>query len=102
MSEAPFFKESSMKRLSTILVFSLIGISAMAVGCRMCDTCYPLGGLLGRENQECGCEKCQVVPRVGSIIDTPREAKDSDSPVDPSTLSPVQGAADTAASANGS
>ena len=91
-----------MKRLSTIFVFSLIGISLMAVGCRMCDNCYPLGGLLGKENQEFGCEKCQVVPRVGSIIDTPRETNSSDSLVDPSTLSPVQGEADAAASATGS
>ena len=91
-----------MKHLSKFFIFSLIGISAMAGGCRMCDTCYPLGGLLGKENQECGCEKCQVAPRVGSIIDTPREIKDSDSPLDPSTLSPVPGAADAAASGKGS
>ena len=90
-----------MKRLSTILVFGLLAVSLAAVGCRMCDTCYPLGGLLGRENQECGCDNCQLAPRVGSIVNTPRESRAVDSTVDPSTLAPDQGQPKAADSATG-
>jgi hypothetical protein len=83
-----------MKRIVLIPLLSLILITLAGIGCRKCDTCYPIGGLLGKENQECACEKCSLVPRVGSIIDTPQEILDPntpvDTPVDPSTLSPKE------------
>ncbi len=91
-----------MKRLSTIFVFGLLAMSLAAVGCRMCDPCYPLGGLLGRENQENGCDNCELVPRVGSIVGTPQETATSNSPVDPSTLATDQDEAEVADPAEGS
>ena len=60
----------------------------LSTGCRMCDTCYPIGGLLGKPNTECGCEKCTPPPpRVGSIIDTPELLDAETAPTDPSQIS---------------
>ena len=61
--------------------------SLLAGGCRMCDTCYPIGGLLGKRDTECACEKCTAPPRVGSIIDAPEKLAEASPPFDPSQIS---------------
>lgn len=76
-----------MKRFPSMLLFSLLSISLVASsGCRMCNTCYPLGGLLGKKGQECTCGNCPAAPRAGSIIDAPQAIDDGTEIVDPSTL----------------
>ena len=80
-----------MKRFAPVFFCSLISITFTGAGCSMCDTCYPLGGLLGKENQECTCDNCSAAPRVGSIIDTPQEVSDPAGSSDPSTLA-IEGA----------
>ena len=60
--------------------------SLLAGGCRMCDTCYPIGGLLGKRDTECACEKCTAPPRVGSIIDAPELLETETTPADPSQI----------------
>jgi hypothetical protein len=76
-----------MKHFPSMLLFGLILVSLIASsGCRMCNTCYPLGGLMGKDGQECTCGNCPVTPRAGSIIDAPQAIDDGTEIVDPSTL----------------
>jgi hypothetical protein len=89
-----------MKRFAPIFFCSLISIILTGVGCRTCDTCYPLGGLLGKKNQECTCGDCPVTPRVGSIVDAPQEVIDPAGISDPSTLA-TEGAASSSPSPAG-
>jgi hypothetical protein len=84
-------EEFQMTRFPSMLLFSLLSVSLVASsGCRMCNTCYPLGGLMGKKGQECTCGNCPVTPRAGSIIDAPQAIVDGTDNgtefVDPSTL----------------
>jgi hypothetical protein len=59
-----------MKYLSVLLIFFLFATAGG--GCRMCDNCYPLGGLIGKSS--CDCENCSLQRREGSIVDAPVDA----------------------------
>ena len=74
-----------MDRFRFVLLFGL-SIAGLTVGngCKMCDPCYPLGGLIGKGGQECTCENCSTAPRVGSIIDAPQEITEAAEKIDPS------------------
>lgn len=56
-----------MKQSGT--VFLLLCLAALSGGCRVCDTCYPFGGLMGRSGGN--FEEDALEPREGSILDGP-------------------------------